>query len=544
MPRPEKRLDAFTTAYIEAALWSTTDNSDEQGGEPLDANYTVADIAPPTLEAMKRDCADFQQRFGQLVEGDESPAIEKWGRWELAGHDFWLTRNNHGAGFGDGNFPKHDDELYEAAHSYGDFELYVGDDNIIYAVGHESEVNETPHRAGGRYPKPQRPRPQFIQPQVRDFETRQDIVEHELKNGATHVLVVGSGATLYYPFQTAGGRVQQYEENRTWRQHGYWHSRAPGDRAVVDRLPAGAEPIESYLARAGGRKAAEVPRRGRGHAVRDYVPVDSRGRPLSGPTKDYDAAKRQADQAGGVVKFTTGRPPAMEAFGRQRAWPDWQILDAIGRGQQVPPESEARAAKLAQLGFIDTTGTWRLTAKGRQAIDQRVPVAAESGRHWDKGPPSNRHLPRKPKMTDAAVKDLAGELAVETGGTVPKPIPGGFRWSEPNVSAQFTTSSPEYGQKVVCVVSIFGDNSTAIKIFSDESLSATAEYENIGHFTYAGTDVPEMVKDINWVRATVDGYAASWQQDDAGAVDESRRARARRSTPSRRRSTRRPSTRR
>jgi hypothetical protein len=37
--------------------------------------------------------------------------------------------------------------------------------------------------------------------------------------------------------------------------------------------------------------------------VREYVPVDTRGRPLTPPTKDYEKAKREADRAGGVVKF-------------------------------------------------------------------------------------------------------------------------------------------------------------------------------------------------------------------------------------------------
>lgn len=136
------RLDAFTQAYIEAALWSTTGDDDE----PLDKNYDAGDIDPDTLAAMERDCADFQEKYGSLIEDDESRAIDKWGRWELAGHDFWLTRNGHGAGFGDGNFPKHDDELYEAAKSYRDFELYVGDDGVIYAVGHEPPRAEEARR--------------------------------------------------------------------------------------------------------------------------------------------------------------------------------------------------------------------------------------------------------------------------------------------------------------------------------------------------------------------------------------------------------------
>ena len=39
-------LDEFLDAYVTAALWSTNDNADDSGGEPLDLNYDASDIAP------------------------------------------------------------------------------------------------------------------------------------------------------------------------------------------------------------------------------------------------------------------------------------------------------------------------------------------------------------------------------------------------------------------------------------------------------------------------------------------------------------------
>src|SRR5690606_1157341 len=47
-------IDTFLAAYIECALWSTSDNSsdDVYGPRPLDANYGPEDIAPDTLAAM------------------------------------------------------------------------------------------------------------------------------------------------------------------------------------------------------------------------------------------------------------------------------------------------------------------------------------------------------------------------------------------------------------------------------------------------------------------------------------------------------------
>ncbi len=61
------KLDAFTAAYIVCALWSSTDNSTPSGGEPLDQNYDVTDIAPESLERIKSDCERFQQAHGALL---------------------------------------------------------------------------------------------------------------------------------------------------------------------------------------------------------------------------------------------------------------------------------------------------------------------------------------------------------------------------------------------------------------------------------------------------------------------------------------------
>lgn len=53
---------------------------------------------------------------------------------ELAGHDFWLTRNGHGAGFWDRSELDKPTQgrLTKAAHAFGNSDLYVGDDGRIY----------------------------------------------------------------------------------------------------------------------------------------------------------------------------------------------------------------------------------------------------------------------------------------------------------------------------------------------------------------------------------------------------------------------------
>jgi hypothetical protein len=112
---------AFTKAYFEAALWSSTDDD----GEPLDKNYTIADISQECAEQMALDCAQFQI---------ENCADIETVTYTQAGHDFWLTRNGHGAGFWDGDWPEEvGDRLTKAAREFGEFSLHVGDDGLIYA---------------------------------------------------------------------------------------------------------------------------------------------------------------------------------------------------------------------------------------------------------------------------------------------------------------------------------------------------------------------------------------------------------------------------
>lgn len=284
------KLDAFTRQYIETALWSSTDNADDSGGEPLDKNYSSDDIDPATMEQMIADCASFQEKFAELL---SESGIED-GR---AGHDFWLSRNGHGSGYFDEDTidEEFQEKLQDAAESYGNVDLQVDDGVISDGI--------------------------------------------------------------------------------------HW-------------TPAGTN--------------------------------EARRRPMV-------AARRPTDRLA---------PGSM--------------------------------------------------------------------------------------MTAGGVLMLAGELSKKVGGTTPKYIEGGFRWSEPNESAQFTTYSPEHGQKVVVVVSIFS-GSTALGFFSNEGLSETDRYENISSFTYGEKSlnevvtVKEMVKDVEWVWETVDGYAESWGAGQDDEMDEVRR---------------------
>lgn len=117
--------ESFFDAYVTAALWSSNDESRDDGGDPLDENYSAGDISLATLEAMRVDCDKFQT--------DNAAALESAGLTEAqAGHDFWLTRNGHGCGFWDGDWPEPQaTQLTSAAETFGEFNLLIADNGLI-----------------------------------------------------------------------------------------------------------------------------------------------------------------------------------------------------------------------------------------------------------------------------------------------------------------------------------------------------------------------------------------------------------------------------
>jgi len=116
-------LDNFERQYIESALWSSMDESTPDGGEPMDKNYDIGDLSPEAVQKVKQDCQKFRATANFPEEYDETTAA----------HDFWLTRNRHGAGFWDGDWPEpYATELTELSESFGEVNLYVGDDGKLY----------------------------------------------------------------------------------------------------------------------------------------------------------------------------------------------------------------------------------------------------------------------------------------------------------------------------------------------------------------------------------------------------------------------------
>jgi hypothetical protein len=133
----------FLRGYVTCSLWISTDGSDpETGGDPMDDNYNFDDIAPSAWQAMTDDCASFQGRMqsvlDQVVGNDYSE--------QRAGHDYWLTRNHHGAGFWDRDLGTPGDQLTRCADSDGSRDLYIRDDNAVYQMGSENDAIDAPWR--------------------------------------------------------------------------------------------------------------------------------------------------------------------------------------------------------------------------------------------------------------------------------------------------------------------------------------------------------------------------------------------------------------
>jgi len=111
-------IDNFVKKYLETALWSTTDDY----GKPLDKNYYIGDCCKELIQQAVIDCNKFRE-IGN----------SKYNITDDMAHDFWLTRNYHGAGFWDGDYEKEmGDYLTELSHSFGEIFLYTNDGKIYY----------------------------------------------------------------------------------------------------------------------------------------------------------------------------------------------------------------------------------------------------------------------------------------------------------------------------------------------------------------------------------------------------------------------------
>ena len=106
--------------YLATALWSSTD---DDGGN-LDDDKEVGDIDKSSVRKSKKDLDKFFKMAGDLLDGEDETTVA---------HDFWLTRNGHGAGFWDGDYEKEKGKaLTKIAEKFKEVYAYIGDDGKVY----------------------------------------------------------------------------------------------------------------------------------------------------------------------------------------------------------------------------------------------------------------------------------------------------------------------------------------------------------------------------------------------------------------------------
>lgn len=133
MSHDQLTIEIVTRHYLICALWSSIDEE----GELLDSRFDLSDISNETKSKAREDVAAFLDLLAR--EGIEWK--ENWSPEQL-GHDFWLTRNGHGAGFFDRYssrneeayaMGKHMCDLVGCCTQFPEVDLYIGDDGQIYA---------------------------------------------------------------------------------------------------------------------------------------------------------------------------------------------------------------------------------------------------------------------------------------------------------------------------------------------------------------------------------------------------------------------------
>lgn len=99
--------------YLHTALWT----------EELDGEKDIEDFGTSTVEQAKKDIDSFVEKAGDLLNGWDDEQI---------GHDFWLTRNGHGAGFWDRDELPNGKELSKICDEFKECNVWVSECDVVY----------------------------------------------------------------------------------------------------------------------------------------------------------------------------------------------------------------------------------------------------------------------------------------------------------------------------------------------------------------------------------------------------------------------------
>lgn len=128
----DENVNAFVDAYIDTMWWANAYAENEETGELEPAGfdaYVHGDYADGTEQTLINDALTFVMNNGRNIRR----AVDAYDHysWGMAGHDYALTRNGHGAGFWDRGIGDLGDLLTGAASAYGESGLYPTDHGYV-----------------------------------------------------------------------------------------------------------------------------------------------------------------------------------------------------------------------------------------------------------------------------------------------------------------------------------------------------------------------------------------------------------------------------
>jgi hypothetical protein len=125
-------IDAIRNSYFESALWTDGDQNEEL------EDKTIYDFSNETKEKTKTEIIWFIYTANSRINGALDDITD-----ESIGHDLWLTRNRHGAGFFDRNYDGDiSDLLTELSQELGSADLEVYRGKVYINVGSDELVSD------------------------------------------------------------------------------------------------------------------------------------------------------------------------------------------------------------------------------------------------------------------------------------------------------------------------------------------------------------------------------------------------------------------
>lgn len=141
-------LSWFAQGYVEAIFFTECEHGSNRDGDgarkwnpetdsSLPDDVAFSDLAPVALLAILNDCRAFEGsdawRMWLAADAAGGEDVESAPDETQAGRDFWYTRNGHGCGFWDGDWPEpYASALDRAAKFFREVDPYLGDDGLVY----------------------------------------------------------------------------------------------------------------------------------------------------------------------------------------------------------------------------------------------------------------------------------------------------------------------------------------------------------------------------------------------------------------------------